>query len=100
MTDELEWREERSFVSLDGTGFVADLPWATAWDKSYYRVYSWKDGYAYSRPEHPLLGSFDGRLSTAKAAKKECAEDFAMVARLHRWQEYMKTNEPPGLGNQ
>jgi hypothetical protein len=75
--------------------------WHTTWDgvagldKQFYSVYPWKTGYAYSRPEHPVLGKFAGSADDRETAMNICAADFVEVARLQRWIEYMKTNEPP-----
>jgi hypothetical protein len=60
-----------------------------------YLVYKWKDGWAVSRPKHPLLDDLDGVYRTRDYAMQACADDFAVIARLRRWQEYMKTHEPP-----
>lgn len=73
--------------------------WAAAavGDAEYYRVYQWRDGYAYSRPGHPSLGEFDGACPTRDEAMAACGEDYEVVARLKRWDAYMRSNEPPGV---
>jgi hypothetical protein len=89
----LDWREEKS--SMDIPTYVADVPWRGLFEDPQYRVYSWKDGWAYSRPEHPILGKLDGRVADIHEAQRLCEEDFAKQQRLRHWREYMLTNEPP-----
>jgi len=60
-----------------------------------YLVYKWKKGWAVSRPKHPLLDDLDGVYSERDDAMQACADDFAIVARVRRWHEYIKTHEPP-----
>lgn len=79
---------------------ASDEKWYARWegrqgfDKDYYVVFRWKDGWAYSRPRHPALGEFHGRLDTREQAMKACAEDFEKVVRLALWVEYMSKYEP------
>lgn len=62
---------------------------------AYYTTYSWKGNYAYFRPNHPLLGEFNGVKAGVDEAKLLCQEDWETVERLDRWIEYIKNNEPP-----
>ena len=95
MTDTLEFEPEPS--AFDHTAYIAHLPWRNgAFDQPYYRIYEWKKGWAFSRSDHPELGKFTGRTKKFQDALDACNEDFAKVARLHRWHEYMLANEPPG----
>lgn len=49
-----------------------------------------------SRPSHSVLGEFFKSVSTVEAAMQACAEDWHLVCRLKRWQDYMIAVEPPG----
>ncbi len=67
--------------------YVAYLPWQPsefpAWP--YYRVYTWRGGWTFRRPDHPDLQNMDGsHVTTLEQAKHICEDDFALVARLHR----------------
>lgn len=94
MTDlVLEWHER--VVATDVTEYYAQTVWSRAFNTDEYLVYSWKDGWAYSRPKHSLLGKLDGWVKDLGWAKRICQEDYATRQRLHRWHEYMINNEPP-----
>lgn len=84
-------REERLSPELWVTQWVE----APTWNREYYRVYAWKGGWAYSRPEHPQLGRCEGQEDALDEAMDRCAEDFQKVARLQRWHRYMTLFEPP-----
>lgn len=92
----LEWEPEESHHD-DGGNYVAHLPWRRSefLSSPYYRVYPWKDGWAYNRSEHPDLDKLNGWAQTLEAAKEACDQDFVVVARLHRWQLHMINQEPP-----
>lgn len=66
-------------------------------DRDFYRVFRWKDGWDVSRPKHPLLPDLHGRYKARRDAMQICVNDYAVLARLHRWIEYMKQVEPPSL---
>jgi hypothetical protein len=94
INDVLAFKRNR-YPTASDESWHARYPFSKPFHDEGYEVYQWKDGYAYSRPFYPQLGEFRGRADTAEEAMERCAEDFAMMARLRRWIEYMKNNEPP-----
>jgi hypothetical protein len=91
--DTLSFR--RSESHHQGVCWIAKWPDYSGWDKDYYQVYSWKGDWAFSRPEHPLLGRFRGATETTERAMVLCAQDYEKVCRLERWRKFMTDNEPP-----
>lgn len=94
----LEWKTDPGNGASD-VAFYATLPWITGYfDNTGYQVYSWKDGWVYSRralATVPGDDGFTGRASTREDATAACCVDAKRLHRLHRWQVYMQDNDPP-----
>lgn len=98
-TESLVWETEMDFNTGAQSAYFAHLPWRRGefLASPYYRVYSWKGGWSFRRDQHPELPPLSGVAKTLKKAKTLCEEDFAVVARLHRWHLHMISHEPPSV---
>jgi hypothetical protein len=96
---DLEWEEDPYYAARGDLAYRADFPWLKGVtrlrDTQHYSIYEWKDGWAYGRTTHGVLGEFSGWRDRLDDAKAECLADFEKVRRIHEWIEYIKSHDPP-----
>lgn len=75
--------------------YFAQYPSEHGYD--YYHVYQWKDGWAFNRTKHYILGELDGWTDRIEDAKSICEDDFAKQIRLRAWNDFMLSTDPPSI---
>lgn len=89
---ELEWKAEELYGEVC---YRASFPWNEPFVHDEYIIYKWINGWAYSRPDHSILGKFSGCVTRLDIAKLRCETDLLGQARLRGWHEYMLANDSP-----